>query len=374
MPTVLHLRSSGGMFGAERVIAELGAHSSRFGYKSIIAALKDKDDPYPELLDLAGRQGLQTYCFEGSGPADSAYTRALKDFVLRENVDILHCHGYKENFFGALLSRQCRTVATNHLWKYHNARARVYCLIDAIQMRFFDAIVGVSHDILEEMARFGLKGAQVIHNGVDVETYVPREKDLDLLTQYGLDSSHVVIGMVSSLTPEKAHENALKALHQVLDSDPRLRLLIIGDGPLREDLQTQVKQLNLENRVIFAGIQSTIVEHMSIIDVYMLPSLREGMPMALLEAMACGKVVVASRVGEIPYVMDDQKTGILVDPGSSTQIAEAITALAASPETRSRVGAQAREKVVQDFSSLRMTESYVRLYEKVLSKGSRSEK
>ncbi len=367
MKKVLHLRSSGALLGAETVILELAKNSKAFGYESVIGAINNDEDPYPEFLIPAKNHGTTAVVFNGKGQADLRRLNEIKKFVRDNQIDIVHSHGYKEDFYSALLPSSLPLIATNHLWKRTSTKDYLYTLMDTLFLRRFSIVVGVSSEITSHMLRLGLKKTVQIANGIDCSKFANNDKRPSVRTEFGIGNETIVLGMVSSLTPEKGHRIAIEAL-SLLKNSCNVTLLIVGDGPQKSNLVEQTAAAGLQEKVIFAGKRSNIPEILSSVDIFLMPSFTEGLPMALLEAMAAGKPVIASSVGEITNVLSSQQCGKLIEPGNPHMLATSIHQFIKDTALRERTGALARERVLKKYSSIRMTQNYCRLYTLLLHK------
>ena len=365
---VLHLRSSGGLLGAENVILEIAKNSKNFGYNSIIGAIKDYKDPIPDFLEVAKKKyRLDTLLLENRRILDLNCASALRKYVVQNNIKLLHCHGYKEDYFAVLSRVSIPKIATNHLWKNTTFKLRVYRLIDALFLRLFDRVVGVSDELAQEMKKLGISNVNKIANGVDVERFTIASKSALMLERFNIDPDAIVLGMVSSLTPEKNHKVVLDALANI--RDPEVKLLIVGDGPQDAVLRRKATEMNLQQSVIFAGRQENIPEILSIVDIYLLPSIAEGLPISLLEAMACGKAVVASRVGENEKVITHKENGLLVEPGNLSELINCIEFFLKEKTLIREYGIKARRTVESNFSSNVMAGNYCKVYSELLKRG-----
>jgi glycosyltransferase involved in cell wall biosynthesis len=363
---IIQLRSSSAMLGAERVVLELSKRSWEFGYESIVVALQSPDDPEPELVRLARAAGIQAKVLACRGRFDPTIFGRIRRLVRAERVDLLHAHGYKENFYGLLAGTGVPTVATNHLWKRGTRSLRLYCWLDSRLIRHFDHVVAVSEPIRQELLQAGVPDHKLsrIANGIDTGPFRRaaaggRRASLDL------PQDRLVVGMVSSLTPEKGHVHALEALARLRGRFPDLLLAVVGDGPQRPALQAAADRLGLRDQVRFCGRRSDVAEVLGAFDVFLLPSLNEGLPIALLEAMAAARPVVASRVGDVPAVVRDDDTGLLVPPADVSALAAALARLAADPDLRSRLGRAAADAVERRFSAEQMARQYCLLYDRL---------
>lgn len=361
---VLHLRSSGGMLGAENVVLELARESRAFGYEGIVGALKNVNDPIPEFISVAKSRGLRTMIFECDGSFDFRVALKIKKFMNSNHVKILHCHGYKEDVFGLIAGKGVPKMATNHLWKISNFKAKCYCLIDSLAIRSYDRIVGVSDDIIQGMRKIGVRHAFKIANGVDCLRFNIKPIDTDFALKYKLQPTDFVLGMISSLSYEKNHQAALDAISGI--ENPNLKLLIVGSGKLDDSLRKRVKEKGLSNRVVFTGGVSDVTPVLSVLSVFLLPSLSEGLPMALLEAMASGKAVVASKVGEIGNVVEHGVSGLLVGKNNLHELRSAIEFFLKNQEKVHEYGRAARDVVESKFSSNIMAHKYSRIYDSML--------
>ncbi len=171
------------------------------------------------------------------------------------------------------------------------------------------------------------------------------------------------IGVTARLTRQKKLDTLLQATKYILESGRRVQLLVVGDGPLRRDLQDLAKKLEIEQHVIFTGFQSDIPNILGLFDVFAIPSLWEGHPLSIIEAMLAGKPVVASKIGGTIEVVLDNKTGILVPPGKPKVLAEAICTLLDSPAKRRKMGEKGRQRAIRHFSIDRMVRDYEEFYD-----------
>ncbi|SCZ65906.1 glycosyltransferase [Thiohalomonas denitrificans] len=373
---VLHLRCSGGFLGAESVVMELACHSPEFGYEPIICVPYDVGDPVPDLVSVSKEAGIRTIPLPCRSRLDLSVLKQLAHLVRDDGVDIVHAHGYREDIHAALAIVGTPLVATNHLWKRSNRTLRLYAWLDRQALRRFDRIVAVSRPILEEMNTLGLPAHKLVHiaNGVDADRFAaPTPEREASRTRLGLGPESQIIGMVSSLTAEKGHRFALEALARLRERFARTRLVVVGDGPELPALQALAEDLGIADRVHFAGRRDDIPALLPALDLFLLPSLTEGLPMAMLEAMAAGIPVIASRVGDVGSVIEEGRSGITVPPGDVAALSAAMEALLASPQTLRNTGNAGRARVREGFSSAAMAQSYCELYDGCLREGRRVE-
>ncbi len=361
---VFHLRGSSGILGAERVVLELAKYSQRFGYQAVIGALVDEGEEEPEFLKEAQRLGFDVAMVTCAGRFDLSVKKSLRSLIDQLHIDIIHTHGYKEDFYVALAKLTIPKVATNHLWKRTTLALKVYALIDALCLRSFNKIVGVSDQVKLDMQELGISPDKisVIANGIDLERFkesLPETKKASLKQEFGFADDQPIIITVSSLTEEKGHHYLFEAINRL---DNFVQVLVVGEGRFRSALEGQLESLGLSDRVCFAGRREDIGALLQLADVFVLPSLMEGLPMALLEAMAAGTIAVATDVGDVGKVMKNERNGFLVEAGNVDALIVAIKGALTSSD-RKRIAERARETISQSYSAEKMAESYATLYD-----------
>lgn len=365
MRRVLHLRSSGGLFGAEAVIVQLAKNSHQFGYQSVVGSLGSYNRPEAELLEVVQQQGVETKRFEAADWNGWEFLLKIRSYVKICRIDLLHCHGYKEDFYGLFAFSGVPIVATNHLWKIASLKSKIYRWVDVQVLKRVDRVVGVSRDIVSEMKGLGISCCEFVANGVDTAHFFPKPKSKRLLDECNIDNGTFIFGMISSLTEEKNHVFVLDALSAVQGN---FVLLIVGDGPLRQQLQQKVQALGLDNKVFFLGKRRDIGDLHSIINVYLLPSKAEGMPISLLEAMSCGKAVIASAVGENTHIIHHLENGLLLSPTDLRQLVNYMNMLVHDEALVERLGYNARITVENNFSSQEMAKNYCKIYDSLFGR------
>lgn len=238
-------------------------------------------------------------------------------------------------------------------------------LIVAI-FRHADRFIAISEDIEKRLLKEGFVRERVtkIPNGVDTDVFCHMnvtEQEL-FRNKFGLKGKKVFL-CSGRLVKGKGLELLLKAMVDVVKFNKDVMLVLIGDGELEDRLKDMVRVLMLENFVRFDGLVENVHEYLNASDIFIFPSLSEGMPNSLLEAMACGLPVIASKIGGVVDVVEDGKSGILVEPGDISGLSTAMIRLLKDAELRQRLGAEARRRIVEGFSIDRIADEYIKLYE-----------
>lgn len=372
-PRVLHIRSSSALLGAEQVVLELLKNSHQFGIDSSLLVLRDPSDAQTELYKAARGLGIDVSELEcGATPSRSVF-RKLRQACESNSIDVVHCHGYKEDILVWLARIKLPKVATNHLWKRTNLKLWIYSLIDAFSLRSFEHVIAVSSHIQRDMNKLGIPTSRMslILNGIDVESISSSQPDLKrLATSVGIKENSFLIASLSSLTPEKGIDVLLSAIGK-LQAMPEIasipfKVLIIGEGPERERLENMIHDLGLGESVVMLGHRSDARNLLKMIDIFVLPSRNEGLPIALLEAMASNCGVIATNVGEIASVISEPEQGSLVESNDVEGIAQAIASLLNNPEKLESSKKEGYCRVSDKFSATEMTRQYCEVYMKVI--------
>ena len=229
--------------------------------------------------------------------------------------------------------------------------------------------VAVSSQVQRALTRcLGLsdEDVTVICNGVDVDRYRQSGDRDGMREQLGLDHCAILLTTIATLKAQKGHRYLIEAANVVVRREPKVHFLLAGDGELRLELEAQAKTCGLSDNVHFLGNRRDVVEILNASDIFVLPSLWEGLSMALLEAMAAAKPIVATNVSGTDEVMVDGETGLLVPPGDSGLLARAIDELISDPNRARAMGKAAQQRVKQRFSTETQASQYLALYDRLL--------
>jgi glycosyltransferase involved in cell wall biosynthesis len=226
-----------------------------------------------------------------------------------------------------------------------------------------DVFIAASRMIAHILEHDGIAASriEVVHDGVNIG-YIDKQPTVDAHATFWLPHGSPLVGNVAALAPHKGQRHLIDAMRLVVREIPDARLLILGDGELREDLQAQIADLGLERHVSLAGFRHDALGLMRSFDVFVMSSITEGLGSSILEAMACERAVVGTHAGGIPEVIEDQVTGLLVPPRDHDAMAEAIVRLLRDPTRRVRMGAAGRARVVSEFSVEALVQGTARVY------------
>jgi glycosyltransferase involved in cell wall biosynthesis len=285
---------------------------------------------------------------------------------------ILHASLFHANLCGRLLGR-LSGVPIVITWRHSveiggQWRER----INRWTARLDDRAVAVCELVRQaEIVRGGAPAGRVVtvYNGVDVDRFSAKEPQVveRVRRALGIPVDALLLGTVGRHSPEKDLANLLAAMVAVRDHVPTAWLVLVGGGELRGQLETQVRSLGLSDAVVFAGVRDDVPEILAALDLFVLPSRWEGLPLAVLEAMAARLPVVATAVGGVPEVVVDGLTGLLVPPGDPPALAGALLSLARDAGRRRAMGQAGYERVREHFAMAQMARAMERLYEELLA-------
>jgi glycosyltransferase involved in cell wall biosynthesis len=275
--------------------------------------------------------------------------------VLRhEHVDLIHSHGYRADLIALAVSWFLRVpaVSTCHGFTSIDRRLALYSRLNVLLLRRFAQVIAVSARMRDDLLGEGLHPDKValVTNAVETvgDSTMQSERHATR-ARLGIVDQEFVLGSVGRLSEEKGVHHLLDALALRAPDHP-WRLVIIGDGPRRDELEEMVRRAGLSERVIFAGFQSDVSPWYAAMDVFVLPSLTEGTPMALLEAMARRIPVVASAVGGVPAIISSGVNGLLVPPADTRALSDAIRMMADSGGLRQALSAAGQATVLERYN------------------------
>ena len=374
---ILHLRSSGGLYGAEQVILNLSGALQELQVHCHIVCINNDKNQHLELIDEAKQRGISAEAVFCQKRYDRKTIQYIRKILIEKKINILHCHDFKATMFGICAARKLkiRKVATNHLWTKANWKLRVYEFIEGMMYRYCDHVVAVSEEILKEVEDFVSQKEKLswIPNGIDLKRFdfsdaaAQRQQWRESI---GLSSEHIVIGNIARLSVEKNQALLIKTFADIVRESKapyHLRLLIAGDGPERDHLKKLTQDLKIDEQCLFLGVREDVPEILNSLDVYVQSSIREGLPIVLLEAMASQCVIVTTNAGGISKVISDQTNGLLVPSGDEDALMQAIDQVIDNLEGSQKYGQAARELVEKEYSAQAMARKYQQIYQGILS-------
>jgi succinoglycan biosynthesis protein ExoA len=367
---ILHLIASNFVGGPEKQILHHALDLQNSDFEVWVGSFRDRPEK-AAILQQAEESGLRTYESLSSGRFDPRAVLALASFLKRQKIQLLCTHGFKANTVGALAKSVAGVpqIAFCRGWTAETMRVRAY---EALERRFLalaDRIICVSEAQAEYFATKHLLQPRisVVHNAMLDSIDTGAEFDREAAkTQLGFSPTTLLIGAVGRLSVEKGQRYLVEAASSLVREFKDLKIVLLGEGRERESLESQVKRLGLENVVVLPGFHKNVARWMQAFDVLANCSLTEGIPNAILEALAVGTPVVATAAGGVPELIKDRETGLLVAAGSSEALAGGLAEVLRDSSLASKLGQAGREWVRTRFSASVQRDSLLEAYREVL--------
>ena len=309
-------------------------------------------------------------------PFDVTKWKTVRNFIREQQVDLIHAHGTRanSNVLWAAKSLGIPVIYTVHGWSFHPDKGSFVRKIRILGERYLtdrsDVNISVSASNQqtgkENLGRFT---SVVINNGIDLQKFDPTRAYKDIRSQLGIAANDLLVLFIARFTAHKQPLALIKAFAQAAAQLPHLHLLLVGDGDQKEEAVRLIDQLQLQDRITLEKFRQDVPDVLAAADIFVLPSLWEGLPIGLLEAMAMGKAIIASRVDGTKEIIEHGVNGWLVDTEDLVnQLRDALVQLAGDPAKRERFSLQAMDTVRQRFNAADMTRRIENIYKEVLAK------
>jgi len=372
---VLHFIESAGVYGAERVILNLSLQMQKTGeYTPVVGCIVDTAKSESALYDTAITAGIEAI------KIPIANARLLIDLpkaarlIAEQHIAIIHSHGYKPSVFGFIirLLKKIPVIATCHLWFEPSKgplKTRVMIRLEKFFYRWFPKVIAVSEPIKNILLKSNLSTAQVgiVCNGVDIaEVSAASPMHHPLRKTLNINESTFCVLNSARLTRQKAQWTLVKAAAILKQRGESIRILIVGEGPLEQELREQIFAENVNDYVELLGFRSDINQLLAMSNAFALPSIDEGMPMSLLEAAAAAKPIISTLVGDIGKLIKHNTTGLVIPTDDPTALADAIVHLKSNAPFARDLAQQAHAYMEQHYSSQSMCSAYLDIYQQVL--------
>lgn len=360
-PHVLQIFSSAGLYGAEQAVLGLMPALARLGISSTLVCI---DNPHLDeqlLYQRACSLGIPAQRIPCARRLDSTTTRSLIALLDRHPNAILHVHGYKSAFY-ALRARRSRPevpiVSTLHGWVTNTRALWLYRILELWMVRRMQCVCIVAEGMRRLLREAGVPASKIrlVENGIDTSRFDPRINAL-AREDVGIPRDAFVFGAMQRFSVEKNPLGLLDAFASVSGGASKAWLVIVGDGPLRDQLEKNAHDLGIQDQVLLLGARNDPERIYPLFDCFVLASLTEGLPLALLEAMACERPIIASAVGQMPSVLKNLPAR-LVPAGDPGALSEAMRgALNSHPPIPAM-----RQRVLACYSVNRMARNYAAIY------------
>jgi glycosyltransferase involved in cell wall biosynthesis len=383
---VLRVIARMNMGGPALHVAYLASGLQKRGYDTTLAAgtLARGEDSMAFVADELGVEvvRIDELGREISPLRDFVATIKLARLIRRDRPQILHTHTAKAGTVGrvaALLAGSRRPPIVVHTFHGHvlrgyfgPLRSLLFRLLERRLASITTALVAVSPQVRDDLVALGVAPSKrfvIIRLGIELDERVAPEQDgrVESRRYLGIPSEHFVVGWIGRMTAVKRTDDVLIAFKYLRESGVEAMLCMVGDGPDRPQLEQRAHELGIVRDTLFLGYQEDVAPFYAAFDALVLPSGNEGTPVSVIEALAAGRPVVATRVGGVPDVVRDGKDGFLVEAGATDDLAERLGRLARDPKLGERMGAAGRERVLPRYAVDRLVDDVDRLYRSLLS-------
>lgn len=367
---ILQLVNGLAIGGAELKLLELAnklKNKYPESYNQIICSI-GQGGPLKEEFE---KHGFETYVFSKKHKFDISLIFKVAKLMKQKKIDLVQTTLFYADIIGAFSALHAKVPiiisweTVSHAANYMHVKLHQRVMYE-YAMKLVYKIVAVSLEAknsLIEKRNINESKIEVIHYGVDVDKYIKQDnhaKKKEIL----IENNYPIIGIVSRLDPVKGHSYLLDAMVGVIKKYPMAKCLIVGDGSCKKELEQKAHNLGLSKNILFLGFRNDIKELLSTLDVFVLPSITEGLPNAVLEAMACDIPVVATSVGGIPEVITNKKNGILVQPKNPVPLEKAIIEVLSDDKLRKNLINNSKEIIHSTFSLEKQIQDFHKLYQK----------
>lgn len=325
-----------------------------------------------KLVEELRNEGIRVTVVAEKGNNSLGILRKLIGHFRINPCHIIHTHKPKDNILGAIAGKIAKVpyiVRTYHglpepFKRVKQVMMSCYKVLDDLTNTYMvTKVIAVSENLEDVLSkRYGHRNVLCIHNGIELASRISADVRARKRKELGIGEDCQLIGAVGRLTAVKGLDVLLQALLILTRNRKNIRLWLVGDGPLRHTLLESARRLGVLANIAFLGHRDDTLELMHLFDLFAMPSLYEGIPMALLEAMGASLPVVASRVGGIPEVIEEEVSGLLAVPGDPEDLATKFCRVLDDPILAKRLGVAARRRVEEEFSAIGMAEKTAHLY------------
>jgi sugar transferase (PEP-CTERM/EpsH1 system associated) len=368
---IAYIVASLGYGGVEKYVVDIVNNINKKKFSPTVFTFK-KDGPLKKLIN----PDVKIHEIEKKNGNSLLFPLRLGRLLKEDSISIVHSNNWStfgEATIAASVARVPTMIHAQHGIEMNDAEAYVKSkrfIRNRLRQGFSqltDRIVVVSQAtknfVCNEWKTPECK-VQLLYNGIDIDTFSPRSnKEYNSLrTKLNIEQKQTVIGCTGRLMTVKNFPFLIRAFHKISSSFPDSILLLIGDGPERKNIESLTAKCNLNDRIILAGHRDDIKDLLHVLDIFVLPSISEGVSLALLEAMASGLPIIASNVGGNPEVIENNKSGLLVRSNDHDHLAELLSLLLNDEGRREQLGNAARKRVEGKFDKANMMKNYEQLY------------
>ncbi len=365
---VLEAIRQGKIGGGETHVLELVSKMDKTRFEPVVLSFT-----HGPMVDQLKKLGIEVHVIETEKGFDRKIWNRVSNFVKENEFDIIHAHGTRanSNVFSSARSQKIPLIYTVHGWSFHQDQKFFIRKMRELSERFLtsvsDSTICVSYSNQNDGIRgWKMKRSMVIHNGINTGKFDPALEYLPVRREFNISDDKTLIGFIVRMTIQKDPFTLIRAMQAVKEKTNDVVLLMVGDGDLKSQAVQMVQDMNLSSNIILEDFRQDVPDILKAIDIYCLPSLWEGLPIGVLEAMSMSKVVIATPVDGTKEIITDMENGILVPVSSPQKLADAILRVHNDKELRKRLAENAVRTIHQKFSIEEMVKSIENHYETIL--------
>ncbi len=364
---ILHTIRQGEIGGGESHVLDVVKGLDATRYESVVLAFTDG-----AMIDTLNERGVKTYVIPTLSPFDLRQSKEISNIIRNEQIDLVHAHGSRamSNSFIAAKKAGIPIIYTVHGWSFHQDQSffvrKLRELSEWVLTRQANLTICVSKaNQTDGITRFNMQRSTVIYNGVDTQKFNPNVQHADIGSILDLPKNKTIVGYIARITKQKDPITLLKAISLVAKQTDEIFFLLIGDGDLKEKAIAFAQEANIMHLLKFEDFRQDIPDVLHAIDIYVLPSLWEGLPFGALEAMAMQKACIATPVDGTKEIIEDKKNGLFFDCQDEKALANNILLLHKDTSLRAKLAQNALQTITTTFDQKTMVSRIEQEYQKL---------
>jgi glycosyltransferase involved in cell wall biosynthesis len=368
---VMECIRQGQVGGGETHMLSLIENMDRSRFEPVVLSFTDGP-----MVTRLREMGIKTHIIHTERPFDFSKWSQVKELMRQEQVEVVHAHGTRacSNVMWASQSLGLPVIYTVHGWSFHPGQSPLVRQIRMMGEQYLTGRAAVNISVSASNRQTGTQhirrfNSLVINNGIDRKKFNPARSFKDIRQELGIPADAVLVVFIARFTSHKQPLTLIKAFRSALNDLPGVHLLLVGDGDQKEEAQAMVNKDGLNERIHFQPFRQDVPDVLAAADVFVLPSLWEGLPIGLLEAMAMGKAVIATDVDGTREVVKDGVNGLLIEAGNIAALSDALVKMAGNELVRKEFSKAAVETVQMQFEAVGMVKKIEEVYSRVLQRG-----
>ncbi len=368
---VLECIRQGQIGGGESHLLSLVENLDRTKYDPIVLSFTDGP-----MVDRLKEMEVPTHVIKSTKAFDFNIWKKVKHFLISEKIELIHAHGSRANSNLNVVARKLKIpiIYSIHGWSFHNDqpfwKKKIRILGESWLTKNSTVNISVSASNRDSGKIYiSAFNSTVVNNGIDENKFNPAKYDCTLRNELGYRDDDIIVLFIARFTSHKQPLTLIKAFAKALPQLPEIKLLMVGEGDQKETALQLVNELNIKDKIKFLPFRQDVPNLLAAADIFVLPSLWEGLPIGLLEAMSMGKAIIATEVDGTMEIVKNEENGLLITVANlESELASAILRMGKDSRLRKRFGAAARETVKNSFNAGKMTRQIEAIYEKLAEK------